>query len=407
MAEAGAVAAHSAAGERAASRLRLILIIGALSAFGPLSIDMYLPSLPSLARDLSGAAWQVQLTLTACLLGLATGQLVAGPLSDRLGRRRPLLIGVATYAAASFACAFAPSVPALIAVRLVQGAAGAAGIVISRAVVRDLHEGPALAQFLALTMVVNGLAPILAPIIGAQLLHVTTWRGVFVVLGAIGIGLLAMAVFGLPESLPPDRRRAGGIGTTMGVLHRLASDTQFLGYALTGSLAFAAMFTYISGSPFVVQDQHGGSPQLFSFIFATNGFGIMVAGQVSARLVHRVGARALLVAGLAASALGGVLLLTVVLLGGGLAGILPAFFLVVASIGLISPNTTALALADHAQDAGSASALLGVAQYITGGVSAPLAGVGGTGTALPMAVLIAACSLGAVLTFGTMAKPRR
>lgn len=405
MPEAGS--APAGAPELGISRLRLILIIGALSAFGPLSIDMYLPALPSLARALSGPAWQVQLTLTACLLGLATGQLVAGPLSDTLGRRRPLLVGLATYAAASLACAFAPSVPVLIGLRLVQGAAGAAGIVISRAVVRDLYEGHALAQFLALTMVVNGLAPILAPILGAQILHVTTWRGVFVVLGVIGVGLLALAALGLPETLTESRRRAGGVRVTLGTFGRLAADRGFLGYVLALGLAFGAMFTYISGSPFVIQVRYGASPQVFSLMFAANAFGIMVAGQIGARLVKRVGPRALLAVGLATSVTGGVLLLAVVALGGGLAGILPAFFLVVASIGLISPNTTALALADHAGDAGSASALLGVAQFVIGGVAAPLAGLGGPGAAMPMAAAIAAASGGAAVAFVGLTRPQR
>ena len=406
MAEAQARAAPPDGGG-AWARARLVLIIGALSAFGPLSIDMYLPALPSMAHDLAGAAWQVQLTLTGCLLGLAGGQLVAGPLSDRLGRRRPLVAGVGVYAAASLACAFAPSVPVLVALRLVQGAAGAAGIVISRAVVRDLHEGHALAQFLALTMVVNGLAPILAPIIGAQILHLTTWRGVFLVLAAIGAGLCAMAALGLPETLPAQRRRTGGVGVTLGVFRRLASDRVFLGYALAGSLAFAAMFTYISGSPFVLQERYGISPQLFSFIFATNAFGIMVNSQISAGLVKRVGARRLLAAGLAASICGGALLLADAVAGWGLAGILPGFFLVVASIGLIAPNTTALALQEHAQEAGSASALLGLGQYVVGGLVAPLAGSGGAGALLPVAVIMAVCSVGAGWAFGTLTRARR
>jgi DHA1 family bicyclomycin/chloramphenicol resistance-like MFS transporter len=192
------------------SQVRLVFIIGALSAFGPLSLDMYLPALPSLSQELGGTATQAQLTLTACLLGLAAGQVLAGPLSDALGRRRPLLAGLLGYTGASLLCALAPSVPILIGLRLLQGLAGAAGIVIARAVVRDLYSGTEAARFFSLTMAVNGLAPILAPILGGQLLRVTSWRGVFFVLAAIGLALVLVAALGLRETLPPPHRRSGG-----------------------------------------------------------------------------------------------------------------------------------------------------------------------------------------------------
>jgi DHA1 family bicyclomycin/chloramphenicol resistance-like MFS transporter len=229
------------------NRTRLVVIIGALSAFGPLSIDMYLPALPSLPQELGGTASQVQLTLTACLLGLAAGQVIAGPLSDRMGRRRPLLAGLLLYALASLMCAVAPSLPALIAFRLLQGLAGAAGVVIARAVVRDLFSGSDVARFLALTMLVNGLAPILAPIIGGQLLTFTTWRGVFILLTVIGVGLFLLAALGLGESLPEEQRRTGGIMETLRTFRSLLTDRSFVGYALSSGLAFAAMFAYISG----------------------------------------------------------------------------------------------------------------------------------------------------------------
>src|SRR5919199_4936346 len=196
-------------------RLKLVLIIGALSTFGPLSMDLYLPALPSLTRDLGGSASQVQLTLTACLLGLATGQLVVGPMSDFLGRRRPLFVGVAAYSLASLLCAFAPSVPVLVVFRLIQGTAGAAGLVIAQAVVRDVYEGSDMARFLALTMLISGLAPIIGPVLGGQLLHFTSWRGAFVVLAVIGVILLAASALGLPETLRPERRRAGGVRDTL------------------------------------------------------------------------------------------------------------------------------------------------------------------------------------------------
>jgi DHA1 family bicyclomycin/chloramphenicol resistance-like MFS transporter len=384
---------------------RLILILGALSAFAPLSIDMYLPALPALAADLRGSASEIQLTLTACFVGLALGQIVAGPLSDAYGRRRPLLVGLAAFAVASLLCAASPNVATLIALRVVQGAAGAAGIVISRAVVRDLFEGIELARFYALTLLVNGAAPILAPIVGGLILLVTSWRGTFLVLAVIGVGLFLAAAFGLEESLPPPARRRGGIAGTVRTFRDVAHDRMFVGYALAGGLALAAMFAYIAGSPFVVETIYGQSPQVFSLVFGTNALGIVVAGQLSALLVERTGPRKLVAAGLAASASGALLLLGAVVAGVGLVGILPGFFLVTASIGLILPNTTALALADHGHRAGSALALLGALQYVVGAIVAPLVGIAGTGSALPMAIVIVTLSLGAAVAYVALTRP--
>jgi DHA1 family bicyclomycin/chloramphenicol resistance-like MFS transporter len=391
-----------------ADRLRLALILGALTAIGPLSIDMYLPALPRLTHDLSAGASLVQLTLTACLVGLAVGQVVAGPISDMWGRRRPLLIGVALYAIASLLCAVAPAVPILIGLRLVQGAAGAAGIVIARAIVRDLYDGPAAARFFSLLMLVNGVAPVAAPVIGGQLLRVTSWRGVFVLIALIGVLMVAAAYAGLRETLPPGERRTGGLRSTLRTFAGLCADRVFLGYALAGGLAFAAMFAYISGSPFVIQDIYGLSPQAYSLIFAVNALGIVAAGQVSGRLAGRVPLRALLAAGLGMSLAGGVLLAVAVGAGLGLPGVLPALFLVVAAIGLIMPNATALALTGRPPaTAGSASALLGLAQFVIGGAAAPLVGVAGSHTAVPMGVVIAALTAAASLAYLTLARGHR
>ncbi len=382
---------------REARSARLVLILGALTAFGPLSIDMYLPALPSLTRDLATSAAEAQLTLSACLVGLAVGQALAGPLSDTLGRRRPLVVGLVAYALASLLCAVAPSAEALIALRVAQGVAGAAGIVIARAIVRDLHAGVAAAKFFSLLMLVNGLAPILAPVVGGQLLRVTAWRGIFLVLAAIGAGLALTSAVGLPETLPVERRQTGGLRTTRSALARLLADRAFIGYALSGALGFAAMFAYISGSPFALQEIYGLSPQAFSLAFGTNALGLALAGQVNGRLVGRVSPARLLTAGLAASAAGGIALLAVVGFGVlGLAGVLPCLFVVVASLGFVYPNATALALSDHPRAAGSASAVLGVIQYVVGASAAPLVGLGGSTSALPMALVIAALASAAL-----------
>ena len=379
------------------SQLRLIVVLGGLSAFGPLSLDLYLPGLPALARDLGAPASAAQLTLTACLAGLALGQLVAGPLSDRYGRRRPLLTGVALYALTSLLCAAAPTIAVLVVLRFAQGLAGAAGIVIARAVVRDRFEGDAAARLFSSLMLIGGLAPILSPIVGAQLLAVMDWRGIFVVLAGAGLVLLAAGAFALPESLPAARRRRGGLATVARTVRSLAADPGFTSYALCGGFVLGAMFAYIAGSPFVLQDIYGLTPQAFSLAFAVNGLGIMAAASVNRRLVGRLRPATLLRAGVAQSALGGALLLVAVLTGaGGRWGVLAALFLVVSCVGLVGPNTIALALARHGEVAGTASALLGVIQFLIGAVAAPLVGIAGDDTAVPMAVTIVVLALGAV-----------
>ncbi|MFG1852364.1 multidrug effflux MFS transporter [Actinomadura geliboluensis] len=389
-------------------RLVLILLLGALTAVAPLSIDMYLPALPALTEDLSTGAVQAQLTLTACVAGLAVGQAVAGPLSDALGRRRPLLAGLAAYAAASLLCAAAPTVETLIALRLVQGAAGAAGIVIARAVVRDLYDGIAAAKFFSVLMLVNGLAPILAPVLGGQLLRLVPWPGVFAVLAGAGVALFLGSLAGLEETLPPERRQTGGVRATARTFGALLRDRAFAGYALTIGLAFAAMFTYISGSPFVLQGVYGMSPQAFGLAFGANSLGIVAAGQLGGALAGRVALRLLLAAGLAVVAAGGIGLLAAVLGGAGLPGVLPALFLVAAGQGLVLPNATALALWGRPpRVAGSASALLGVTQFALGGAAAPLAGIAGPDTAVPMAVSIAVLAvLAAAVTAGATRPPK-
>ena len=375
-----------------------ILLLGAMTALTALSIDAYLPALPSLSRDLSAGSSLTQLTLTALLAGMAIGQLVLGPVSDRLGRRPPVFAGLIGFVVASLLCAAAPSIGALIALRFLQGASGASAVVVARAVVRDLHTGAAAARTYAALMLVLGVAPILAPIAGAQLLKVTSWRGVFLALAALGLLLLVATTRWLPETLPPERRHTGRWRTSLTVFRRLLADRTFMGYAVAGGLGFAAMFSYISGSPFVLQDVYGLSPQAFSGIFAMNASGLIFLSQVSARVVHRTGSRLLLLQGLTASAVGGLGLVTTVLAGAGLAGVLPSLFVVVAAVGLTSPNATALALAEHGRTAGAASALLGVVQYLLGAAAAPLVGLAGSDTAVPMALVIAGVGVAGLAT---------
>lgn len=370
---------------------RLVLVLGLLTGLAPFAIDMYLPAFPQLADDLHARPAQVQLTLTACLVGLAVGQLVVGPISDRRGRRGPLLVGLGLYVLASLLCAAAPSIEVLVALRFVQGATGAAGIVLATAVVRDLHSGAAASRYFSQLMLINGVAPIIAPIIGAQVLRVGDWRHVFLVLAVLGLLSMMATVAVLPETLPPERRRpAADRGTAFAIV---LSDRRFLSAAMAGSFAFGAMFAYIAGSPFVLQELHGMSPQRYSAAFGANALGIVAVGQLSGWLVGRGLAPArLLLAGTVAGTVGGLALLASVALDVGLAGILPSLFLIVASMGLVMPNSAALALEDHPTNAGAAAALLGALRYVIGGAAAPLVGLGGADTAVPMGVVIVALS---------------
>jgi MFS transporter, DHA1 family, multidrug resistance protein len=404
-------AAVEPAVEPAASRpgLRLTLILGALSAFGPLSMDMYLPGLPSLTRDLGASASTGQLTLTGCLLGLAGGQLLAGPLSDSLGRRRPLLAGLVGFIAASLACAAAPSIGILVALRFIQGSLGGAGVVIARAVVRDLFRGAAAARVFALLMLVTGVAPVFAPLVGGQLLSVTSWRGIFIVLGAIGVPLLVGTVLWLPETLPVESRRGGGLGPTLKTFRRLLSDRTFMPPAVSFSLAFAAMFAYIAGASFVLEDVFGVSPQVFSVVFAVNSVGLIAASQIGGRVVGRVGAPALLRFGVFGLAVGSIGVLAVTIAHAGLAPLLIGLFVILSSNGFVFPNATAAALADQEGALGSASALLGMGQFGIGALIAPIVGVAGAHDVLPMAIVIGVCGMSALavnLVFGPRPGPR-
>nr|WP_229675750.1 Bcr/CflA family multidrug efflux MFS transporter [Saccharibacillus kuerlensis] len=391
-----------------AQRLKFVLILGALSAFGPLSIDMYLPALPTLAENLETTASLAQLSLTACLLGLALGQLIAGPLSDIQGRRKPLIIALVLYTLASLACAFAPSISVFIVLRLIQGAAGAAGIVISRAVVRDLFSGTELTKFFTMLMLVNGLAPILAPIFGGVILEYVSWRGVFSVLCAIGALMLLAVVLALPETLEKERRSSGGLGETLGTFGQLLRNRAFVGYAFSQAFVMAGMFAYIAGSPFVIQDMFGISPQGYSLFFAINGLGIVLFSQITGRLVHRMGENRLLVTGLLIAFCAGISLTAVSWFGGGLWAIAPLLFLIVASVGMVASTTTALAMqSQESRTAGSASALIGLLPLLLGAAASPLVGLGGGGTAFPMGLVIGCAELLALSSYLLLVLPAR
>ncbi|MYX46361.1 Bcr/CflA family efflux MFS transporter, partial [Streptomyces sp. SID89] len=405
---AGAGAAVAGTAARRASLL-VTLILGGLTATPPLAMDMYLPSLPEVTRSLHAPAATVQLTLTACLAGMALGQLVVGPMSDRWGRRRPLLAGLAVYVLATALCALAPNVETLVAFRLAQGLAGAAGIVIARAVVRDLYDGVAMARFFSTLMLISGVAPIVAPLIGGQILRITDWRGVFVVLTVVGALLGAVVWTKLPETLPPADRHDGGVGQALGGMRRLLADRVFAGYMIAGGFAFASLFAYISASPFVIQEIYGASPQTFSLLFGLNSVGLVVVGQINGKvLVGRVRLDRVLAVGLVVVILAatGLLLMATGAFGAvGLAPVAAALFVLMSAMGVTMPNTQALALMRTKHSAGAASALLGTTSFLVGAVASPLVGVAGEHTAVPMAVVQLVAAVAALGCFVGMCRP--
>lgn len=368
---------------------RQIVVLAALSAFGPLSLDMYLPGLPALTRELHATASGGQLTITACMLGLGVGQLIAGPLSDARGRRGTLLTGIAAYAVASVACAAAPTIGLLMAARLVQGMAGGFGIVVARAIVRDLSGGVTAARMFALLMGITGVVPVLAPLVGGQVLLITSWRGVFIVLAALGVPLLIVTAAILPETLPAPERHRGGLRTIIGTFGRLLGDRTFSPYALAFALSFTAMFGYIADSSFVLEDIYHLSPQQFSLVFAVNSAALIALSLVSGRLVGRIGATALLRRGLFGTFAASLCTLLVVVTHAGLGWLLACFFVLLASNGIVLPNGTAAAMGGVQPALGAASALLGLGQFGLGALVAPLVGLAGSHDALPMAVVIA------------------
>ena len=384
---------------------RTVVVLGLLSTFGPLSLDLYLPALPQLADDLGASASLAQLSITACLVGLAVGQLVAGPLSDRLGRRRPLIVGLVAFLLASVACAVAPSAAVLVLLRLVQGLAGAAGIVISRAIARDLYSGRALMIFFSRLLLVAGLAPVIAPVLGGQLTRIMTWRGIFGVLAGFGAVLLLAGLFGLKETLPPERRVVSGFRRTLQGYSTLLHDRFFVGCALSSGLAGASMFAYIAGSTFVLQRIYGMSPQGFSLVFGCISLGLVAAAQGGARLALIWPLPRVLGFGLSINLFGATALLITVITGLPLGALIGALVIMVCAVGLIFPTANALAMADYPDLAGTASSLQGLSQFVFGAVAAPLVGIAGEQTALPLGIVATSVSLCAMTSFASLVLP--
>jgi len=388
-------------------RIRLVVVLGSLIAIGPLTIDMYLPALPAITTDLMTTSTAVQLTLTGTLAGLAIGQLVIGPISDAVGRRRPLLLGLILHVVASAFCVIAPNIAVLGALRIVQGLGVAASSVVAMAIVRDLFSGTAFARLFSRLMLVMGLAPILAPTLGSAVLEATNWRGVFVVLAAFGVLLVLTAAFALQETLLPENRRRGGAAETLRTYGGLLRDRPFIGLVLVAGLAMAAVFSYVAGSSFVFQNQYGLDERQFGLAFGAGAVGLIAATQLNVRLLRRYSPQQVLVAALIGGSAAGVLLVFFAASGiGGLATLLACLWLVLFSGGLAMPNSAAIAMSRHGEAAGTAAALLGAIQFGTGALAAPLVGVlGNDGVA--MATVVAGGMVAATLVLLLVARPHR
>lgn len=380
-------------------RFKLALLLGSLAALGPLTIDMYLPSFPTITNEFSTNPSLIQFSLTSCLLGLGIGQLIIGPMSDVQGRRQPLLIFLGLYFIASLACAFAPTVSLFIGARFIQGFAAAGGIVVSRAVVRDVYIGRELTKFFALLMLINNLAPILAPVVGSSILLFTNWRGVFITLSLVGIILVFIIAFRFEETLPTEKRIPSNFKQTIGNFTTLIKDRKFIGYALTQSFITSGIFAYVSGTPFVYQTIYGVSPQVFSVLFGINGIGIMIGTILIGRFADVIPETNFLKIGLLMSITASFSLLIVVLFHGPLFAVVISIFVFISSIGIISTSSFSLAIQDQGHIAGSASAMLGLLPFIFGAISAPLVGIAGEHTAIPMGVIMFLASSLAILSY--------
>ncbi|MER7129280.1 multidrug effflux MFS transporter [Streptosporangium saharense] len=384
-------ATGEATGERSQERVgRLLVVLAALGAVAPLATDMYVPGFPGLVRSLGTTGSSVQLSMTAFLIGLALGQILLGPVSDAVGRRRVLLWGSALFTVFSLVCALAPNIDVLNAARLLEGVAGAAGMVVGRAVLTDrFHGTPEAPRHFATLSVIVSIAPIAAPVLGGAILGFASWRVVFAALTGFGVLLVLGVLAWAPESLPASRRHSGGVSSTFRAIGGLFGRRALMGYVLTSSFSGAALFTYIAGSAFVFQDVYGVSPTQYSLIFAVNALGMLVGGIVFGRIASRVGINTLLVAGLGTALVAtAVLLLVLVTTGGGLVVTWVCLFLVIIGFGLVLPASTTIVQALGHDAPGATSGLLGGTQFVLGAAASPLAGLFGTDSATPTAAVM-------------------
>ncbi len=376
----------------------LTVLLGMLTAIAPLSTDMYLPALPVMMAGFGVTPSVIQLTLTASMAGMAAGQIVAGPASDDKGRKKPLIAGMALFTIATIVCIFATSITVFLVFRFIQGFSGGAGIVIARAIARDVCKGAALTRLFSMLMLVNGIAPIVAPVIGGQILRFFEWEGVFVLLAIIGTALMVSAIV-MSETLPQRRRISGGVLSSFKGFGQLFRQPYFMGHCIMQCFAFAAFFAYISGSSFVFQNVYAVSPQTFSLIFGTNGIGLMISGAITGRLAGRVEDWKTLRTSLIIAVIGSLVLLSAFWFQAPLALVVVVLFLTVSTLASMSTSSFSLAMQTQGRNAGSASAMIGFFSMISGAVMAPVVGIAGSYTAIPMGVVMVCGEVGALLSF--------
>ncbi|WP_153398457.1 multidrug effflux MFS transporter [Ornithinicoccus halotolerans] len=383
-----------------------LLLFGALVGIGPLTMDMYLAAFPAVVSDLSTTASAVQLTLTATLVGLASGQLIIGAVSDTLGRRRPLITALVGYVAASVLIALSDSIAALLVLRFFQGLTAAAGMVLSQAMVRDLYSGSVMARFISRLFLIVGVAPIIAPTLGAQFLYLGTWRTIFWALAGIGLLLTALAIWRVQETLPEERRGSRGLRPVARSYRVLLTDRRYVGLVLTAATAMGALFAYISSATFIFQDLYGFSTQEYALVFAAGAGSLTIASQVNGSLVRRHHPVRILQVALPAGLLAGLGLLVVALLDLGPWPLVVGIVLLLGTVGFVMPNNPVIALHHHARRAGSAAALLGATNFVLGALISPLSGLFNAASAVPMAAIMVGCSVLSLTAFHLLAKPR-
>ena len=387
-------------------RLVYVLVLGALVALGPFTIDLYLPAFPAIATVFDATDAAIQLTLTATTIGFGLGQLLIGPWSDKVGRRTPLLVATALHIFASLGVALAPDLGLIGLFRVLQGIGAAGGGVVAMAMVRDLFGGHPLVRMLARLALVTGLAPIVAPVIGSQLLQIMDWRGIFWVLMAYGIAVLVLAWFLIIETLPPARRRDVGHSTARDRYRALFHDRVFVGIAIVGAMNFSSLFAYLAASSFLFQDVYGLDAQQYGLVFGANSLGLVICSQLSSRVMRRVGPQWVIAVTLTGMFLAAASIVVFSIAGGGIWTVLIPLFVLISLAGATFPAIQVTALAHHGKEAGTAASLLGAVNFGLAGLISPIVGWLGIGSALPMAAVQMATLAVAIIVLWVVVRPR-
>ncbi|WP_338786246.1 multidrug effflux MFS transporter [Metabacillus sp. FJAT-53654] len=377
-------------------QVRFALLLAVFCALGPFTVDMYLSSFPEIMRFFDTNASMVQASLTSALLGLSLGQIIIGPLSDVHGRRKPLLFSMILFFISSVGCAISPNVEVFIVLRFIQGFSASAGLVIARAIISDMYDGIELTKFFALLTTITSVTPLLSPLAGSAVISFTSWIGVFIFTGIVGIYLTIMTVWKVKETLSVGNRISSDFKGLLKNYKTLLQDRKFMGYGLASGVLFGGCFAYISGSPFIYQNIYGVSPQMFSILFALNGISLMLGAQLVKRLAERTTPHKIFLIGLLSSFVSSLAVLIVVLTHGPLAALVISLFLSNVALGIIGPISFTLAIESQGHIAGSASALLGILPFLLGSITSPLVGIAGEYSAIPLGVIIFATSLLAV-----------